>query len=143
MPETITGLAQIIQISVAPVFLLTGIAGILSVMTHRLARIIDRARSLEAARPEVVDHDRVWDEELRTLRSRMNMINRGIALCTYSALAVAAVIAALFLGALLEFDLTPAVALSFVVAMLLLIGGLVSFLGEVHLATRWMRQTAR
>jgi hypothetical protein len=56
---------------------------------------------------------------------------------------VAAVIAALFLGALLEFDLTPAVALSFVVAMLLLIGGLVSFLGEVHLATRWMRQTAR
>ena len=41
-------LARVIQLSVAPVFLLTGIGTMLSVMTNRLGRVIDRARVLEA-----------------------------------------------------------------------------------------------
>ena len=36
-----------IQLAIAPVFLLTGIASLLGVMANRLARIIDRARALE------------------------------------------------------------------------------------------------
>jgi hypothetical protein len=39
--------AHTIQLAVAPVFLLSGIAAILAVMTIRLGRIIDRARVLE------------------------------------------------------------------------------------------------
>lgn len=47
-PESgLTEIAHVIQLAVAPVFLLTGVAGILSVLTNRLARIIDRARVLE------------------------------------------------------------------------------------------------
>ena len=40
-------IAHIIQLSVAPVFLLTGVATLLNVLSGRLARIIDRARVLE------------------------------------------------------------------------------------------------
>ena len=36
----ITDIAHAIQVAIAPVFLLTGIAGILNVMTGRLARIL-------------------------------------------------------------------------------------------------------
>ena len=41
---------QAIQLSVAPVFLLTGIAGMLGVKGNRLARIIDRAREVGKGR---------------------------------------------------------------------------------------------
>jgi len=44
----ITAVAHVIQLSVAPVFLLSGIGAMLAVMTNRLARVIDRARTLEA-----------------------------------------------------------------------------------------------
>ncbi|MEO5741668.1 MAG: DUF2721 domain-containing protein [Vicinamibacterales bacterium] len=44
----ISPIAHVIQLSVAPVFLLSGIGAILAVMTNRLGRIIDRARALEA-----------------------------------------------------------------------------------------------
>ncbi len=140
MDDALTGLAQLIQISVAPVFLLTGIAGMLNVMAHRLARIIDRTRALESGRSQPEGIDAFGYRELRTLRNRIHMINRAIALCTYSALLVSAVIVALFLGAFFHFDLTTVVAVVFIGAMLFLIGGLMSFLGEVHLATRYMRQ---
>ena len=48
LPESpIETIAHVIQLAVAPVFLLTGIGGMLSVMTNRLGRIVDRARALE------------------------------------------------------------------------------------------------
>ena len=81
--------------------------------------------------------------ELRTLHHRIHLINLAISLCTFSALLVASVIASLFLGALLHFHYVPTVALAFVAAMLLLIGGLISFLREVRLATRFMRASWR
>jgi hypothetical protein len=140
MPYSLADLAQLIQLSVAPVLLLTGIAGILSVLTQRLARIIDRNRHLEEKRGELPLEERLVDEELRTLSGRMHAINRAIALCTYSALLVASVIASLFLGALFAFHFAPVIAGAFVLAMLLLIGGLINFLTEVHLAIRFMRR---
>ena len=143
MPYSLSDLAALIQLSVAPVFLLTGIAGILSVMTHRLARVIDRTRHLEAKSAAPDPQEAGVAEELRTLRRRMYAINRAIALCTYSALLVAAVIAALFLGALFGFHVAPLIAGAFVLAMLLMIGGLINFLAEVHIATRSMRGAAK
>ena len=143
MPYSLADLAQLIQLAVAPVFLLTGIAGMLSVMTQRLARVIDRTRHLEERGKELGLDEKLVAEELRTLRLRMHTINRAVALCTYSALLVAAVIASLFLGALFGFHVAPLIAGAFVLAMLLMIGGLINFLAEVHIATRFMRVVAR
>ena len=144
-PETaVSELAQLIQISIAPVFLLTGIGSLLSVMTNRLARIIDRARILESPAAEVAAGvNALALEELRTLRARIGLINRAIGLCTYSALLVAGVIAALFVGSFIRVDVHVVVAVAFAAAALLLIGGLLSFLAEVHVATRYMRAIGR
>lgn len=139
----ITGLAHLIQISVAPVFLLMGVAGFLGVLTNRLARIIDRRRRLEDNRPAAGAPPEPVQEELRLLRRRARLINRAIWLCTMSALLVAAVIAALFLAAFVDMDLTTGVAAAFVGAMVTLIAGLVNFLREVQLATEWVRKMDR
>jgi hypothetical protein len=141
-PETpITGLAHAIQLAVAPVFLLSGIAALLGVLTNRLARIIDRSRQLEDRVARSADARA--EAELRVLRLRVRHINRAITLCTYAALLIAGVVATLFVGAFAALDLAAVVAAAFVFSMLALIAGLSSFLREIHVATRHYREAAR
>ena len=136
MPElSITNVAHVIQLSVAPVFLLTGVGGILSVLTNRLARIVDRARVIEHELPDVVREDKaVLRLELTTLGRRMRLINWAISLCTTCALFVCLVIVLLFVGACCATSISAPVAFLFILAMLALLGGLLSFLREIYLA---------
>ncbi|WP_295400283.1 DUF2721 domain-containing protein [uncultured Thiocystis sp.] len=130
----LTMIAHVIQLAVAPVFLLTGIGGILAVMTSRLGRIVDRARVLEEQTPFNAAHQDRTQKELATLSHRAQLISVSIGLCTVTALLVSSVIAILFLGSFLTFDASLAVALLFVAAMLAFIAALLSFLREVFLA---------
>ncbi len=138
--EPIASIAHVIQLSVAPVFLLTGIAGLLNVLTGRLARVIDRARVLErqllvdSADQAPATHDR-----LRTLAVRARWINIAISLCVTSAIFVAAVVMVLFAGAFWGSDVSGFVAGLFIAAMCALIGGLVFFMREIYLATSSLR----
>ena len=136
----ISSVAHTIQLAVAPVFLLSGVAAFLGVLTNRLARIIDRTRALEDARTRGGEGAEAPRSELRVLRTRAHLINRAIGMCTYCALLIAAVIGALFVGAVARVGLAWLVATAFVAAMLALIAGLLSFLREVHMATRHMRE---
>jgi Protein of unknown function (DUF2721) len=142
VPEdsAITGIAHVIQLAVAPVFLLSGIAGMLAVMMNRLGRIVDRARTLEAEHVGAAPVVRAWiDAELAPLSRRARMIGVAITLCTVTALLVCGVIAVLFLGAFLHFNAYVPVAVTFIVAMLAFFGGLLAFLREVLMATASLR----
>ena len=136
--------AYVIQLAVAPVFLLTGIGAILAVMTNRLGRIIDRARVLEekqtAAATELVTGLRA---DLHVLSRRAKWISRAITLCTTTALLVCTVIALLFLSASLHFDARIPVTILFVAAMATFFLGLLMFLREIYLATVNLRIGAR
>ncbi len=136
----ITDIAHIIQLAVAPVFLLAGIGAMLNVLTARLARIIDRARALEQMLPQQDARDRDWSMRmLDTLDRRMRVIHIAITLCTASALFVCIVVSLLFVADLGDFGLGRTIALLFIAAMLLIVGGLVMFLVEIRLATRSVR----
>jgi hypothetical protein len=130
---------HIIQLAIAPVFLLTGVATKLSVLTNRLARIIDRTRVLEDRihGNESADHSHAY-EELDTLYQRGHLINRAITLSTSCGLLVCLVIAALFLGDALNIVLSKSIALLFVLGILSLIGSFVYLLREIFVATRMM-----
>ncbi len=138
--STSRDIAHVIQLSVAPVFLLSGIGAMLAVMTNRLARIVDRARGHESerGRAETGRHAAI-DERLSVLSKRAKLINRAITLCTVTALLVCTVVVTLFLGAFLEFDASIPVATFFVGAMITFFGGLLSFLREIAVATRALR----
>jgi len=135
----VTAIAHAIQLSVAPVFLLSGIGAMLSVMTSRLARVVDRARALEAKAAESADVGASLREELGALARRSQLISRSITLCTITALLVSAVIAVLFLGAFLIVDDSVVVAWLFIAAMVAFFAGLVQFLREILLATKTVR----
>ena len=132
--------AETIQLAVAPVFLLAGIGGFLNVCTGRLARIIDRVRTLEEkiVTDDGPQHDRQV-AELNLLSRRMRVVNGSIALTVGSAVAVSLVVMALFAGELSNLDLGDGIAVAFIVAMLLLSLGFATFLHEVRLAARSIR----
>ena len=136
----VDAIAHNIQLAVAPVFLLTGIASILNVLTNRLGRVIDRARRIEA---ELAGYDldarRRAGTELGVLAKRMAAAHWAIGLCTLSALLVCVVVAILFVGDTLTANIATTVAPLFILAMLLLIAGLLLFLVEVQIATRSVR----
>ena len=138
MNTLIPSLSQLIEFAVAPVFLLTGIAGFLSVMSVRLGRISDRVRIAERriqtlADPQLVERSK---QEIILLWSRVRAANWAIGFCVASGLMICLVIGLLFAGALLVIDLKFPIILLFVLAMLLLICALILFLVEVRLATR-------
>ena len=84
----VSTIAQAIQLSVAPVFLLTGIGAILNLLATRLARVIDRSRVLEDRIPLSGPDARQRDiRELRLLDWRIKVINFSIFLIVASAVA--------------------------------------------------------
>ena len=128
----VTAVAHVIQLAVAPVFLLTGIGAILSVITNRLARIVDRSRVLSNSTDQKQSAQK---DEMAMLVRRARWVNWAVSLCTMSALFICIVIAALFVGSEIGLDPSRTVSLLFISAMLTLISGLLCFLREVFLAT--------
>jgi hypothetical protein len=133
--------AHVIQLSVAPVFLLSGVATILVVLTNRLARIVDRTRSLEQQIAAAAATGETVGAQLDRLHLRAHLINWALSLATVCALLICGVIAVLFVAAFFRVNASKVVAVAFVVAMVALIGALLSFLREIFLATSNLRRS--
>jgi hypothetical protein len=133
-------ISHAIQLAIAPVFLLTGIAALLGVMATRLARVIDRARQLEHDWQTMDEQARSnAREEIADLEQRRHLASWSINFCTSAALLVCLVIVTLFVEEFFSTNLKWLAGALFVCAMLALIGGLFSFLREVYLATSVVR----
>jgi hypothetical protein len=133
-------IGDVVRTAVAPVFLLSGVGVTLTLLTNRLARVVDRARALE--QKESKTHESEMHElsgSLRTLEWRARLLSRAISLCTVCALLVSMVVVTLFLGAFVNFRLSLVIATLFIVSMLSFIGGLLLFLREVYVATKHLR----
>jgi len=138
-------IVQIIQLSIAPVFLIAGIGTLLNVLTSRLARVVDRGRAIELDLDTPLgsgQHTNRHLAELRVLDQRMNWIHNAIMLSTTAILLVCLLIVALFSVELITIDLSRVVAILFIATMASLIGGLISFLIEISYARKSLRVRA-
>ncbi|WP_373487558.1 DUF2721 domain-containing protein [Blastomonas sp.] len=135
--DQIGQIGELIQLAMAPAFLLVATGNILQLFAGRLARVIDRERVQMAAfyRTEGEEHTRVV-LELRNLDRRAGVVNSAILLGTLGAMTVSLLIATLFIMGLTGLDLSVVIAAGFILAMLLLIVGLTLFVVEVRLANR-------
>jgi hypothetical protein len=130
-----TEIARVIQLAVAPVFLLTAIGTILSVLSGRLARIVDRARVL-VERVASLSGERAASAsgELDVLLRRRRLVNAAITAGTISALLVCVLIATAFVGYLVGADFSIALAVLFIGAMAAFVTALLLFLREIFIA---------
>jgi len=121
------------------VFLLSGVAATLGVLTNRLSRIVDRARAIELQLEGHPGEARQLHGDLTVLARRANYINVAISLCTIAALLVALVVVTLFANAFLGSELAVVIALLFVGAMVCLSAAYVAFFIEVRVAVAALR----
>ncbi|MFA5123991.1 DUF2721 domain-containing protein [Zavarzinia sp.] len=137
MNPNLTDISHVIQLAVAPVFLLTAIATLINALNTRLGRIVDRRRVVqERMRAREPGEAEAAETEIANLQRRTRLIYFAIFCAVLSALLVCLVVAGAFLGALLGIDLARSVATVFIGAMLAMISGLSLFLREVYLAVR-------
>ena len=143
--STVNSVSQLIQLSVAPVFLLAGVAGLLNVFTGRLSRIIDKVDKLDKYEDE---HQLInkKDEDILKLKQRrkfltMRMRNTNLAIlfCTSTGLLIAMVIVTMFLSAIFQFKDSFFIVLLFISAMLCLIISLFLFLREIFYTTSFIK----
>lgn len=137
--ETIAG---VIQLAVAPVFLLAGIAGMLNVLSIRLGRVVDRARIVEGrlVSEQHAEHVARLQSEVEALWKRIRLVNWSLRMFVCAALLVCLVIVTLFFGELQSYDLSIPIATLFISTMLFMIVGLVLFLFEVSISTQRIRE---
>ena len=139
-PNTVHTVSQLIQLSVAPVFLLAAVAGLLNVLTGRLTRIMDQVYKLD--RREKREDDPMAQHLLtrrKFLTMRMSNINLAIFFCTSTGLLVALVILTMFLSTLLHFTTSLVISVFFILAMVSLIISLFVFLKEIHYTTSFIK----
>ena len=130
-------IAHLIQVALTPIFLISAIGVTLNVFTNRLARIVDRARSMEVelCTPDYQPGGRDLHAALIVMARRARYMNAAITLITISALFIALVVVMLFVNAFVHWELSAFIAIMFILSMLSFAGALTSFLIEVRVAT--------
>jgi len=137
---SVSTVAEIVRLALAPVFLLSGIGAFLNVLASRLSRIVDRSRDIEpmllASRG--TEHDR-WITDLKILDRRMSLINWATGLSVTSAILTCLVVVLLFAANLVRTKLGSEIAWLFIASMLSIGAAFFIFLIETAVAARAVR----
>ena len=143
-PENVIDVTRLIQLAVAPVFLLTAVGTIIGVLSNRLGRAVDRSRALEERLRQLQpEGQKAARQELDLLSRRVRLVYGSIVLSVICALFVGLLIAVAFVDAFIAIDLSRFIGLLFIAAMLAFILSLLVFLREIFLAVSSARSQMR
>lgn len=133
-------IAQTIQLSLAPVFVLVAIGNIMNILTTRLGRVVDRSRHLQKLHGETSarDHD-VVVIEIRHVDRRIHLIGRALLLLVLSGLAIGITVGGLFIGEMAGLELRTMTGITFFIAIALLMTALVYLLLETRIVAQSLR----
>jgi hypothetical protein len=133
--EPLSDVSHVIQLAIAPVFLLTAIATILNVLAGRLGRAVDRRRVLAAALLDLDDDIGALAKlELSYEMRRIKLMYFAITMAVLAALLVAALISLAFIDPFVELDFRKLIAALFILAMVALVASLAILLREIFYA---------
>jgi small-conductance mechanosensitive channel len=136
-------ITRVIQLTLAPVFLLTAIGTIINALMGRLARAVDRRRFLEEQAPDYAEERRdAAHLELLLLNKRISLVLWSVALAVLAALLVCLLVGTAFAGAFIAIDLSRPVAILFIGAVGALTGCLLLFLHEIAISALSTRKSA-
>lgn len=143
--NSIDTISHLIQLAVAPVFLLAGVAGVLNVLVNRLSRLIDKSEKL-TEKLETHREDKLIDKKSTLIRlqktymgHRITNMNFAILFGTMTGLFIALVIMIIFLSAFFDFNGSNAISTLFITAMASFIISLSLFLKEIFMAYKYFK----
>ena len=140
----IVTISQVVQAAVAPVFLITGVATLLNILSNRQSKLLDQAQDLQVrmGSDENADQEQCL-MELKITRQRTAYVNGAFLLCSLSALVVCSVVVLLFYSSVATLPLAHEISVLFIAAMGLLFLGLLLLLREVFLASALIGKTTK
>ncbi len=140
--DRIDTVAHVIQVALTPVFLLTGVASLLGVLSTRLARVADRVdallEKLEVASPR--ERTRL-EIRLAYLDRRSKILDVAVILATLGGVMTSAAALLLFVDTLRS-NAGVTLFIAFGLALMMTIGALICFLLEMLLASKGIRREA-
>lgn len=130
-------LLPLIQLSITPVILITGLGSLLLTMTNRLGRIVDRTRILAGqARTSAGEERAHIESQLRIMFGRARLVRIAVSLATLSMFVSGLLVVAIFLSAVTGVKAGAVLLGLFVAAIGLLLGALVYFLRDINVTLR-------
>jgi hypothetical protein len=137
-------IAAVIQLAIAPVFLLTAVGTIIGALNIRLGRAVDRRRDLEGLLPHIPPDEKPSAyQELEVIARRIRFVYYSILTAVVSGLFICLLIAAAFLATFVRSDISFTIATMFALAVLALTASLLLFLREIFLAVSTPRHIPR
>jgi Protein of unknown function (DUF2721) len=130
-----TSLLPVIQLAITPVILISGMGALMITLTNRMARIVDRTRSLAGQVGQASGDDRRHlESQLDIMWQRAQLIRRAVTFNGLSMLVACFLVVAIFGGAMLGRDLGPVMLVLFAASIFLLIASLVAFLRDINVS---------
>src|SRR5260221_9089291 len=135
MTPAMNDIGHVIQLAIAPVFMLTAIGTVINVLAGRLGRAVDRRRVLVAALPKLdAGLASIAQAEIDFEIRRIHLIYIAISMSVTSGLLICLLIALAFIDAFVAMDFSKLIAGLFVLAMVALIASLTIFLREIFIS---------
>jgi hypothetical protein len=137
-------ISQVIQLAVAPVFMLTAVGTIIGALNIRLGRAVDRRRVLEEGLARMAPEERPSaEQELAVIARRIRFVYHSILAAVVSGIFICLLIAGAFLASFLRADISYTIGAMFALAVLALTVSLLLFLREIFLAVSTPRHIPR
>ncbi len=144
MEPHVADIVRVIQLVVAPVFLLTAVSTLIVALNTRLGRAVDRRRTLEEVLPKLQGSEEARAaEELVQIGRRVRFVYLAILFAVLCGLFVCLLIMTAFVGGLAGAEMTRTIASLFILAMLALIASMLFFMREIFLAVSTPRHVPK
>lgn len=132
---TFKEIIPILQLSIGPVILISGVGLILLSITNRYGRVIDRARKIaEAVRIESETDS--LKKQRTILVHRAYVLRLSILFSVTSILFAALLVIALFVAAVFNFDSAKIIIFPFIACLVSLVAGVIIFMIDVNISLR-------
>ena len=137
-------IAGVIQLAVAPVFMLTAVGTLIGALNIRLNRAVDRRRALEELLPRMTPEEKPSaHRELEFIARRIQFVYYSIVAAVISGLFICLLIAGAFFATFLRSDISHTIGAMFALAVIALTASLLLFLREIFLAVSTPRHIPR
>lgn len=138
---SLSALVPILQLSISPVILISGVGLLLLTLTNRFGRMLDRSRFIkgEMSRPLEAPVVAKLQAQIDILHRRATILRVSISLAAVTVLLAAVLILVLFLAALLKLELGLLIVIVFAAGQVSLIGAMIAFLREMNLSLAAVR----
>lgn len=132
-------LVPILQLSIGPVILISGVGLLLLTLTNRFGRLLDRARLLSRERATAGAAVSEISTQIDILHCRAVILRLSVILGAVTVLLAAVLILALFVAALFKLEAGWLIVALFCASQVSLIGCLLTFIRDMNLALAAVR----